>query len=68
MNDKISQIKEMYGKIKNKTAFALAYAKVVDKSAMSLKNHWFSSFFSIPKEYQDQTVEYLKEYLRTKNY
>jgi hypothetical protein len=56
----IEQIKDLYSQIKQKTKFIEAAAKAIGRSPNSLRNHWFSEFWSIPAEHQE-TVKLLLE-------
>jgi hypothetical protein len=54
------EIKKLYSQLNHKTDFMLIVAKDLNKKPNTLKNHWFSGFFSIPDEYQERVIELLK--------
>ena len=60
---KKDQIKELYSQLKEKTKFIELVAKKVNRSPKSLRNHWFSEFWSIPEEYQQTVIDELNKTL-----
>lgn len=62
--EKIGNIKELYSQLKNKKEFMEIVSDDLDKKPNTLKNWWFSGFFSIPDEYQDRVLELLKETIK----
>lgn len=55
------EIKKLYGKLKDKKAFCIELSKEVDTSPLSIYNHWFGSFWSIPEKHQEIVLTKLKE-------
>lgn len=60
---KKEQVKELYSKINDRTAFLINVANKYDVAGTTLKNHWFSPLFSVPKKHIDSVIEDLKETL-----
>lgn len=60
---KKDQIKDLYSQLKEKTKFIELVAKKVNRSPKSLRNHWFSEFWSIPEEYQQTVIDELNKTL-----
>lgn len=60
----IENIKELYSQLKNKKEFMEIVSSDLDKKPNTLKNWWFSGFFSIPDEYQERVLELLKETIK----
>lgn len=60
----IDEIKELYSQINEKTKFMEMVASDLIKKPNTLKNHWFSSFFSIPDEYQERVMELLQNTIK----
>lgn len=54
-------IQELYLKLDNKANFIRKAAKAFDKRPGTLKNHWFSCFFSVPQVFEDRVIEMLNE-------
>ena len=57
----MKEIKELYGKLKDKKAFCEELSKLVDTSPRSIYNHWFGSFWAIPEKHQELVLKMLKE-------
>lgn len=64
--NKIDNIKNLWGQIGNKTDFIKEFAPVVGRSPSTLHNHWFARFWTVPIEFQDQTIKYMQNYIRNK--
>jgi len=60
----IETIKMLYNQLKVKKDFILIVAEDLDKSTGTLQQHWFSRFWSIPKDYQPRVIELLKQTIR----
>lgn len=63
----IEKIKNLYSQVKGKTEFIKAVATDLNKSPLTLRNHWFSAFWSIPEENQARVVELLEERIQEQN-
>lgn len=57
----MKEIKELYGKLKDKKAFCELISKESGTGARTIYNHWFGSFWSIPEKYQNLVLTKLKE-------
>lgn len=57
----------LYPEIKNKTSFFIALAKEVDRSPLSLRQHWFANFWSIPEEFQAKVVDFMQKYIKNQD-
>jgi hypothetical protein len=67
MNDTLTlmdQIKDLYSQINKKTQFIQMAADKIGRSPKSLRNHWFSEFWSIPSEHQETVKILLKETIK----
>ena len=65
--DEINNIKELWSKIDGKKDFVLECAKYFDMKATSLYNHWFSGFWSIPKNKQEKLITFMEGYINKHN-
>ena len=65
--NKKAYIKALYAQIDKKTKFIIEVADYFGKSPQSLRVHWFSSFWSIPEEYQDKLIILLEQKIETQN-
>lgn len=66
---KIDNIKNLWDKLPNdgsKTDFMVMLGKDIGRQPNTLKNHWFTSFWSIPKEFEDRVIELLQNTIREK--
>lgn len=57
----LKKIQKEYKKVKHKTQFMIALADKLGKSRLTLKNHWFSSWWQIPEEYHEEVIRALKK-------
>ena len=57
----MNEIKNLYGKLKDKKAFCKELSKEVETSPLSIYNHWFGSFWAIPEKHQGLVLSKLKE-------
>lgn len=55
----MKEIKTLYGRLKDKKAFCVELSKEVETSPLSIYNHWFGSFWSIPEKHQALVLEML---------
>lgn len=60
----IEDIKTQYSQVTRKTDFLIALAKELKRSPTTIRNHWFSAFWSIPEEQQPRTLELLKKTIK----
>lgn len=60
-------IKELWKMVDKKTEFIQAAAEDLDKSPLTLRQHWFGSFWSIPEEHQPRIVELLQNTIANQN-
>ncbi len=65
LSRKKNTIKTLYAQIDKKTMFIIEVADYFGKSPQSLRVHWFSSFWSIPEDYQDELIVLLKQKIKT---
>ena len=63
----IEKIQMLYSQIEKKTKFIKEVAADLNKSPLTLRNHWFSAFWSIPEESQARVVELLEERIQEQN-
>lgn len=63
----IENIQELYSQIDEKTKFIILASNHLGKSPLTLRNHWFSAFWSIPEEYQEQIVKLLQNTIKKQN-
>lgn len=57
----IEEIKSLYPQIKGKTKFLIEVAPKFGLRPISLRNHWVSPFWSIPKHHQEQFLNEIKK-------
>jgi len=57
----MQEIKHLYKMLKDKKAFCVELSKEVECTPLSLYNHWFGSFWTIPEKYQELVLTKLKE-------
>ncbi|MDY8137607.1 hypothetical protein [Aquimarina sp. 2201CG5-10] len=60
----IENIKKLYARIEDKSAFIELCAAEFNKDPRTLANHWFSRFFSVPVKHQERVVELLQNTIR----
>ena len=60
----IAEIKTEYKKLNKKTAFIVGLSETLEKSPLSLRTHWFTSFWAIPKDYQPKVLKEIKKELK----
>lgn len=60
----IDKIKNLYSQVKAKTKFIEKVAVEINRSPKSLRNHWFSEFWSIPEEHQKTVLELLQKEIK----
>lgn len=65
IKEPIEEIKELYSQINRKTEFMVELAKALGKRPNTLKNHWFTLFWSIPIELELFVLEFLKEKIKS---
>jgi hypothetical protein len=63
----IENIQELYSRIEHKTNFIKLAAKDLGRSPLTLRQHWFAHFWSIPEEYQPRVVELLQNTIKKQN-
>ncbi len=56
----IDEIKDLYSKVSKKTKFIILASVELEKSALTLRHHWFGQFWSIPEEHQSKVKELLE--------
>ncbi|MEC4049778.1 hypothetical protein OX284_010095 [Flavobacterium sp. SUN046] len=56
----IDEIKDLYSQVKEKTKFIINVSPLIGRAPKTLRNHWFSEFWSIPKEHQPRVKELLE--------
>lgn len=59
------KIKKEYGKVNGKVKCIQDLADKVGRSPLTLRNHWFAAFWSIPAEDQETVLDFLTN--RVKN-
>ncbi len=60
-------IQNQYQSLDNKADFIREVAKELKKKPGTLKNHWFSCFFSVPTAHEDRVIEMLEEKISLQN-
>lgn len=55
----MNEIKQLYSELKDKKAFCLELSEEVGTRAMTIYNHWFGTFWAIPKKHQSIVLEKL---------
>ena len=60
-------IKQLYNQIDNKFDFILLLSKEFKVKPNSIRNNWFSSYYSIPEKHESRVVEILQQTIRQQN-
>lgn len=63
----MERIKKQYEQVLHKASFIDVAAVHFDKSPGTLKNHWFSTRWAIPKSYQKDVLKLLKRWVNHQN-
>ena len=53
---RIQNIQNQYKQIKKKSDFIIQLGKKLDRSPLTIRSYWFSNFWSIPSEFEDQVL------------
>ena len=61
----IEEIKSLYGQIKEKTKTIEFIASKIGRAPKSLRNHWFSEFWAIPAEHQENVKKLLMQIIKS---
>lgn len=68
MTDNITvNIRNLYNQISKKREFISMAAADLNKSPLTLRQHWFGQFWNIPEEHQPRIVELLQNTIATQN-
>ena len=60
-------IKELFNQIENKFDFIILLSKEFKVKPNSIRNNWFSSYYSIPEKHESRVVEILQQTIRQQN-
>jgi len=60
-------IKELFNQIDNKFDFIILLSKEFKVKPNSIRNNWFSSYYSIPEKHESRVVEILQQTIRQQN-
>lgn len=60
-------IKQLFNQIENKFEFILLLSKEFKVKPNSIRNNWFSSYYSIPEKHESRVVEILQQTIRQQN-
>ena len=60
-------IKHLFNQIENKFDFILLLSKEFKVKPNSIRNNWFSSYYSIPEKHESRVVEILQQTIRQQN-
>jgi len=60
-------IKHLFNQIENKKPFILLLSNEFKVKPNSIRNNWFSSYYSIPKKHESRVVEILQQTIRQQN-
>lgn len=63
----IENIKTLYSQLKSKTKFKIYAASYFGKSPATINNHWLSTFWSIPEQYQKEMVTLMQKWIKNQN-
>lgn len=64
---KSDNIRNLYLQLEDKAKFITAVSKEFGRKPGTLKNHWFSSFFAIPENYEDKVITMLQKAIKNQN-
>ena len=60
-------IKHLFNQIENKKEFILLLSNEFKVKPNSIRNNWFSSYYSIPEKHESRVVEILQQTIRQQN-
>ena len=60
-------IKHLFNQIENKFERILLLSKEFKVKPNSIRNNWFSSYYSIPEKHESRVVEILQQTIRQQN-
>jgi len=60
-------IKQLFNQIENKFDFIILLSKEFKVKPNSIRNNWFSSYYSIPVKHESRVVEILQQTIRQQN-
>ncbi len=60
-------IKQLFRNVENKTEFIELLSKEFNRKPASIRNNWFSAFYSIPQENEARVVELLQRTIAAQN-
>ena len=60
-------IKQLFNQIENKFDFILLLSKEFKVKPNSIRNNWFSTYYSIPEKHESRVVEILQQTIRQQN-
>jgi len=60
-------IKQLFNQIDNKFDFIILLSKEFKVKPNSIRNNWFSSYYSIPEKHESRVVEILQQTIRQQN-
>lgn len=61
-------IKQLFKSVDNKTEFVELLSKEFNRKPASIRNNWFSAFYSIPQEHEARVVELLQRTIAAQNF
>lgn len=64
---KQDNIIQLWSKINYKTGFIKEAAVHFKKSPVTLHNHWFAKFFTVPKKEEDNVIKFMQKYIKLQN-
>ena len=62
-----TNIKQLFNQIENKFDFIILLSKEFKVKPNSIRNNWFSSYYSIPEKHESRVVEILQQTIRQQN-
>ena len=60
-------IKHLFNQIENKFDFILLLSKEFKVKPNSIRNNWFSSYYSIPEKHEQRVIELLQNTIQRQN-
>lgn len=61
-------IKQLFKSVDNKTEFVELLSKEFNRKPASIRNNWFSAFYSIPQEHEARVVQLLQRTIAAQNF
>lgn len=62
-----SNIKDLYHKTNNKKELTILVAEHFSLNPVSIRNHWFGSFYQVPVKHQDKLIRIMQNFIKVES-